>query len=73
MRLQDVKEGDQVIADGGFTCLKDGAVLTVKTHPTIGAALGPGHQLYVECDAGGHFLDGQTDDDGEIIGFAKAP
>lgn len=59
MKLSDVKPGDVLIADGGFTCIASGAQLVV------------GEDLSVPCDEGKHSLDGQVCwDDGEtLIGF----
>jgi hypothetical protein len=63
-RLEDVKPGDVLIADGGFTCLTENGRCKVREDE---------HGLYVICDEGKHYLDGQLDDDGTgIIGFAKA-
>lgn len=63
IKLDDVKPGDVLIADGGFTCLAENARCEVlKDH----------YGLYVNCDEGKHYLDGQLDDDGTgIIGFTK--
>ena len=60
MNFSDVKPGDILVADGGFTCIDEGAELTVCR----------GHEdaLYVACDDGRHYLDGQVS--GKIlIGF----
>jgi hypothetical protein len=72
-REGDVQPGDVLIADGGFTCLKNGQrcvvhldEATAKTHKW------PGSGLYVECKDGKHFIDGQLDDGVEYIGFTKA-
>lgn len=73
MKLTELKPGDHVIADGGFTCIEEGARLEVKSDPEVGVALGPEHQLYVDCAVGQHFLDGQLTDDGELVGLSRAP
>ena len=64
MKLNEIKAGDKLIADAGFTCMKDGQVgVVVRTE---------GGALAVPCDAGHHLLDGQVDDKtGELIGLAK--
>ena len=63
-REGEVREGDILRADGGFTCIPDGAELGVLFHedPEKGG-------LYVECANGKHFLDGQLDDGDQYIGF----
>ena len=63
MKLSEVKPGDVLIADGGFTCIELGATLVV------------GDDLSVPCAHGKHFLDGQVDfDDGDtLVGLTLAP
>ena len=65
MKFADVKEGDVLIADGGFTCIEDGAKLTVFKHSDNG--------LYVLCEEGEHYLDGQIDwvNFEELVGFSQ--
>ena len=60
----EVVVGTKLIADGGFTCLRAGDVLTVDIDDHGG--------LFVPCDAGQHRLDGQLDDGDEYIGFQLA-
>ena len=67
-RLSRLKAGDRIEADGGFTCMRPGAVLTV-------AADARG-ELYVPCDGpdddpdpGKHFLCGQADDGDHLVGM----
>jgi hypothetical protein len=64
MKMTDLKVGDVVVADGGFGCLEDGQRCEVKAN-----AKG---ELYVECDHGNHYLEGQKDFHGELIGLTKA-
>lgn len=59
-QIADVHEGTKLIADGGFTCLKAGAAVTVER----GA-----DGLFVPCADGKHFIDGQLDDGDEYIGL----
>lgn len=61
----EVKAGAELIADGGFTCIRDGAVLAVKEDKC---------GLYVDCenDCHRHYLDGQLDDGEVYIGFTLA-
>ncbi len=69
----NVKEGDVLIADGGFTCIREGHRCKVLNDAEIAAKhKWPGSGLYVTCKAGKHFLDGQLDDGAEYIGFTKA-
>ncbi len=61
IRLESVKVGDVLVADGGFTCLRPGR------HEVKGEA----GCLYVVCRSGKHFLDGQDDGNGILVGFAR--
>lgn len=61
--LKDLKAGDKVRTDGGFTCMPEGATRTVRAGED---------GLYVRCDDGRHYLDGQHDArTGECIGLSK--
>ena len=61
VKIEDVKEGSVLIADDGFTCLKDGAECVVERQ---------GDELGVKCSHGFHDLEGQVSDDGtEYVGF----
>lgn len=60
-KLADVKAGDAVNADGGFGCMS--GKYTVYADGVGG--------LYVECNYGTHYLDGQDDGDGNLVGFYK--
>lgn len=57
----EVKAGTVLIADGGFTCIKEGAELTVQDGPS---------GLFVPCDCGTHSIDGQLDDGEVYIGLS---
>ncbi len=59
--LDKIKEGDVLIADGGFTCLQEGEELEVKVNKD--------GEKFVDCNEGQHFLDGQENEDGKIVGF----
>ncbi len=65
VKLSEVSVDDVLVADGGFTCLKQGEYLTVYENQN--------GELYVECSHGPHLLDGQVDwDDGDtLIGFTR--
>jgi hypothetical protein len=59
-KIETVKPGDTLIADGGFTCLKDGQHCQVKVDAD---------GLYVECTEGRHGLDGQLNEKDEVVGL----
>lgn len=61
VRLADVEAGQSLVADGGFTCLAPGEV--VHVHRDANGA------LFVSCDEGQHFLDGQEDESGRLVGL----
>lgn len=64
-KLSEVREGDILVADGGFTCIKEGARLRVYADPKDGI-------LSVPCAEGGHGLTGQLADDNDtLIGLTK--
>ena len=50
-KASDVKEGDFLIADSGFDCIKPDAKLEVKANSS--------NELFVACNEGMHCLDGQ--------------
>jgi hypothetical protein len=67
VKFDDVKAGDILISDGGFTCIRKNARCIVREHT-------PGGALYIPCDHGVHYLDGQLDHStGELVGLSKAP
>lgn len=59
-KLSELRVGDQVDLDGGFDCMSGRKVV-------YGDAKG----LYLLCKDGRHYLDGQTDKDGDVIGITK--
>lgn len=61
MNIADVKPGMKLKADGGFTCIKRGAVLTVEFDEQ--------GLPFVPCKRGGHWLAGQVGEGGELIGL----
>ena len=63
LKLGDVGEGDVLIADGGFTCLREGQHCLVRSDEG---------GLWVACDDGSHMLDGQLNDADEYVGFSRA-
>lgn len=69
LKLSDIRPGTKLRADEAFTCLPHGHMCEVHEDE---------HGLYVHCCgpegahtnyADKHFLDGQLNDDGEIVGF----
>lgn len=63
-KLSELKPGDVLVADGGFTCMKEGARMkVVKDHDG---------SLFLPCDCGGHHLVGQADDGEHLIGLYRA-
>lgn len=62
MLISEAKAGAYVVADGGFTCIPEGAILEIKQD---------NEGLYVNCEEGKHYLDGQYSYDGteRLIGF----
>lgn len=64
MKLTDLKIGDTVHTDDGFTCMKEGP------HVVRGDESG----LFLKCDDGHHYLEGQEDDEsGELVGVSLEP
>jgi hypothetical protein len=74
----EVKVGDRLICDGGFSCMKADAKKTVKRRAgrlkgvSKEYAKDPFARLYIDCKCGGHMLDGQLGEHGELIGLRKA-
>ena len=65
INFADVKVGDVLVPDGGFTCMREGTQRLVREDPHNG--------LYINCDDGKHFLDGQRDfNTGQtLVGFKR--
>jgi len=65
MKLSQVKKGDVLISDGGFTCIKVGQRLLVRESED---------GLWVTCACGRHYLTGQIsfDDPDQLVGLRKA-
>ena len=65
MKFKDIKEGDVLVADGGFTCLKQDAECLVRKDD---------EGFYILCGQGSdakHYLDGQEDSNGDLVGLSK--
>ena len=64
----EVKIGDVLIADGGFTCIDEGQECMVRARTDHSGR----RRLFVKCRQWSHGLDGQLDDAGEnYVGFWK--
>ncbi len=63
-KLTEVKPGDILTADAGFTCMSAGPH-TVEVDDR--------GQLYIPCNDGKHFLDGQLNIDDEYVGLTRSP
>ena len=63
VKFSEVKAGDFIKADGGFTCLDAGEVC--KVYADDGLQSNP----HVPCREGKHFLCGQIGTDGVLVGF----
>lgn len=59
VNIKDLKPGQKLKADAGFTCL-DLGVYEVQFDKR-----GP----YIFCSEGKHYLDGQTNEDGNLVGL----
>jgi len=58
VKLNNLRVGDRVSVDGGFTCIPGGTTLTVVQDS--------GGQLCVPCAHGLHPLSGQVDDENDV-------
>ncbi len=61
VKITKVRAGVRLRCDGGFTCINEHDVVTVREDPE--------GQLYVECRNGVHYLDGQASPDGTYVGL----
>lgn len=60
MRLEDLNAGDMVAIDQGFTCHPGGPALVWEN----------AGRLFFFCKCGFHYLDGQVDDVGNLVGLS---
>lgn len=68
VKLSKIKPGDKLIADGGFTCMKENDVKTVfkaSDDPVYGG-------LFICCSHDRHYLSGQLDSEGFLVGLYEA-
>ena len=61
-KLRNLQEGDTVIIDNGFQCMKAGKQVVERSNCGL---------LYVRCEQGKHYLTGQVGDNEELIGIVK--
>lgn len=61
-KIAEVTAGDVLVADDGFTCIAAGTELVV---------MDKGDGLFVACDYGRHYLDGQVEGD-HYVGLTRA-
>jgi len=59
-KLDQLKAGDHVEIDDGFTCMSAGTTIVHE---------GAGGELYIPCSCGRHFLSGQHDGDNWLVGI----
>ncbi len=62
--FSELQPGDIIVAEEDFfTCMEGGDKVVTKNEP---------NSLYVKCDSGDHYLDGQIDHNtGHLCGFSK--
>lgn len=61
-KLSELKEGDKIELDSGFTCHAAGPI-EVRADPK--------GDLYFPCKEGRHMLDGQADDGEHLVGVYR--
>lgn len=61
VRLEDVNPGDTLVCDGGFTCMGPGQ-RTVERDAD---------GLFIRCNNGEHYLEGEVGCDGYLIGLTR--
>jgi len=59
-KANEVKAGDHLKCDEGFTCLKPHTKVVVQEDE---------EGLFVSCADGKHYLDGQEDENGNLVGL----
>ena len=57
--LKNCRCGDKLEADGGFDCIQKGTILIIDYD----------RGFYVPCTEGSHYLEGQLDETGSLVGF----
>jgi len=72
--LSIIKPGDILYPDNDFTCMKANKPRRVycdRAKQSQGAS--PTSCLYIRCRSGRHYLDGQENTAGELIGLSATP
>lgn len=59
----EIKVGDVVKCDSGFTCIPANALRTVQQTED--------GDLWIKCEAGMHFVDGQLNEKNEYVGLLR--
>lgn len=59
-KLSELKVGDSVQVDGGFSCMARESIKQVKVDPN--------GRKWIACKDGKHYLDGQADDGEHCVG-----
>lgn len=62
VKLSELVSGMTLVDDGGFACLEPSTKHTVLLDTDL-------NQFYIKCNEGKHFLDGQKDRHGYLIGL----
>ena len=62
LKMEDVHVGDTLVLDNGFTCHEPGPVVIMRD--------GEG-ALFFKCNNGHHYIDGQEDEFGTLIGMKR--
>jgi hypothetical protein len=61
INYSDLKEGMMLrVTDDGFDCIEKGTIVEVNCN---------GSYFWVSCDGGNHYLVGQRDEDGILVGL----
>lgn len=63
MKIKEIKLGDVILLDDGFTCAEAGLVTIQENWAGY----------FFSCEQGQHYLDGQEDAAGDLIGMSRPP
>lgn len=64
LNIKDIKPGMRIKADSGFSCIPPNSIRTVFQDTS--------NRLYVCCLREKHYIDGQLDNHGNVIGFTDS-